>query len=71
MTRANKLGITSVVLFVAALVLHFGPVTAAAIWIGLILGFFAGKQGSRWWFLPSGLILALGTVVAYFGFHAR
>jgi hypothetical protein len=62
MTRSAKLGITSVVLLLIALLTLFpnwgSPVAFASVGLSGLFGLLAAQQGSRWWLTIPGLIIA-------------
>ena len=62
MTRSAKLGITSVVLLLIALLTLFpswgDPIAFASVGLSLLFALLAAQQGSRWWLTVPALIVA-------------
>lgn len=73
MTRSAKLGITTVVLLLIALVPPFPnwryPITFVSVGLSGLFGLLAAQQGSRWWLMVPGVIFGGVAVLLYLGFH--
>jgi hypothetical protein len=73
MTRSAKLGITSVVLLLIALVPPFlnwrYPITFVSVGLSGLFGLLAAQQGSRWWLTVPGILLGGVAFLLYLGFH--
>lgn len=74
MTRSAKLGITSVVLLLIALVTLFVnwefPVAFVSGALSVPFALLAAQQGSRWWLTVPGIIIVEFSLVLYVGFHS-
>jgi uncharacterized membrane protein len=74
MTRSAKLGITSVVLLLIALVTPFinwrFPIAFISGVLSVLLAALAAQQGSRWWLMVPGVIIAEFSLGLYVGFHS-
>lgn len=75
MTRSNRLGIASAIAVVLAvalgLVVPQVPLGITAAFVSVILGLLAAQQGSRWWLVVPGSVIAVFVVALRAGFHAR
>ena len=72
MKRSAKLGITSVVLLLIALVAHswLYPIAFVSVGFSGLFGLLAAQQGSKWWLTVPGVILAGIAFGFYVGFHS-
>jgi hypothetical protein len=74
MTRSAKLGITSVVLLLIALVTPFinwqFPITFISGVLSVPFAVLAAQQGSRWWLTVPGIIMVEFSLGLYVGFHS-
>ena len=71
MRRSTKLGIASALLLGSTLVPapYFdlrGPISFASVWLSCVLGLLAAQQGSKWWLVIPGAIIAGGSAIFYF-----
>jgi hypothetical protein len=75
MTRSTKLGIASAAMLVMASVLAMVvpqlPLGLAAAFVSVVLGLLAAWQGSKWWLLMPGIVIAAFGIGLWAGFHAR
>jgi hypothetical protein len=73
-TRSAKLGITSVILLLIALVPPFlnwrYPTTFVSVGLSGLFGLLAAQQGSRWWLAIPGMIIGGLAFGLYLGFHS-
>ena len=74
MSRSLKLGATSALLLVSALVPPFlnwrEPISFACIGLSGLLGLLAAQQGSKWWLTIPGIIVGALAFCIYLGFHS-
>jgi hypothetical protein len=74
MTRSAKLGITSVVLLLIALVTLFVnwqfPITFISGVLSFLFAVLAAQQGSRWWLTLPGILIVEFSLALYVGFHS-
>ena len=74
MTRSAKLGTTSVVLLLIALVPPFlnwrYPITFVSLGLSGLFGLLAAQQGSRWWLTVPAIIISGVSLALYLGFHS-
>jgi hypothetical protein len=74
MTRSAKLGITSVVLLLIALLTLFpnwgATITFASFGLSGLFGLCAAQQGSRWWLTVPTAIVGGASLTLYVGFHS-
>lgn len=74
MTRSAKLGITSVILLLIALVTPFRnwqfPIPFISGVLSVLFALLAAQQGSRWWLTVPGVILVELSLGLYVGFHS-
>ena len=74
MTRPAKLGITSVVLLLIALVTPFlnwqFPIPFISGGLSVLFALLAAQQGSKWWLTVPGVILFEFSLGLYVGFHS-
>jgi hypothetical protein len=74
MTRSAKLGITSAVLLLIALVTLFVnwqfPIAFVSGVLSAPFALLAAQQGSKWWLTVPGIIIVEFSVVLYVGFHS-
>jgi hypothetical protein len=73
-TRSAKLGTTSVVLLLIALVPPFlnwrYPITFVSLGLSGLFGLLAAQQGSRWWLTVPAIIISGVSLALYLGFHS-
>ena len=74
MTRSAKLGNTSVLLLLIALVPPFlnlrYPITFVSVGFSGLFGLLAAQQGSRWWLTVPAIIIGEVLLALYLGFHS-
>jgi len=74
MTRSAKLGITSVVLLLIALVTPFlnwrFPIPFISGVLSVLFALLAAQQGSRWWLTVPGVVLVELSLGLYIGFRS-
>jgi hypothetical protein len=72
-TRSSKLGFSSLLLFAGFIVLPFWAGNLPFGWIfaviSSVLGWLASRQGTKWWLLIPGSIVALVVFIAVVTFH--
>jgi hypothetical protein len=75
MTRSTKLGIASAAVVIIAIALAIVvpqvPLGFVAAFVSVILGLLAAQQGSKWWLLIPGILVATFVFLLWVGFHAR
>jgi hypothetical protein len=73
-TTSAKLGITSVVLLLIALVPpslnRRYPITFVSVGLSVLFGLLAAQQGSRWWLTVPAIIVGGAPLALYLGFHS-
>ena len=74
MTRSAKLGITSVVLLLIALVPPLPywryPISFVSVGLSGLFGLLAAQQGSKWWLTVPSIIIGGVTLALYLAFHS-
>jgi hypothetical protein len=73
MTRASKLGVASVILFICADLLlgtADGIFSVICGCLSCLLGVFAAREGSKWWFTVPALNVLFFSFMVWVGFHA-
>ena len=74
MTRSSKLGITSVVLLLIALVTPFinwqFPIAFVSGVLSVLFAVLAAQQGSRWWLTVPSIVIVEFSLGLYVGFHS-
>jgi hypothetical protein len=73
MTRSIELGVASVLLLGSVFMPPFwswrGPISFASVWVSCVLGLLAAQQGSKWWLVIPGTIIAWAVIGLYIGLH--
>jgi hypothetical protein len=69
MTRSVKLGIASVVLLAASPAPVTAPFGAVCLVISCVLALMAAQQGSKWWLVVPGIVVAGIAFFMFMAFH--